>query len=308
LIASLALHLGLAVGVTLSYFHWTVTPLVSHAPAQPPIATLVLQLEEKSPLPPAAPTIARKVVPENIVPVAPPAPLETVVAKALPLLKASTPLVVEKNPNAHLPAPSPEAVLSPSPAPHLDGTHGVVFILDISGSMYEAVSGTTRLALARQALSHEILALKNGTPFAVTLYAERAVTSGPLVAASPATREAAVRFVMRDVDCGGGTDLPAGFASACALHTGSLVLATDGDLNTSASSLSVAALNILGPKEHCPALTVIGISPRTGTGDERILQALADQQGGIYRGMQSGDGAELVTSASSATKPASATP
>ena len=90
----------------------------------------------------------------------------------------------------------------------------MVFILDVSGSMYEPYAGSTRLAYARQVLSERIQALKDGTPFAITLYAERTRTSGPLVAANNATRDAAVRFIMQDVDCGGGTNLPLGFSSA----------------------------------------------------------------------------------------------
>ena len=65
---------------------------------------------------------------------------------------AATP-VPEANPNAHVAALPPEAVLSPCPAPRLDGANGVVFILDISGSMYEPYAGSTRLACARQILA-----------------------------------------------------------------------------------------------------------------------------------------------------------
>ena len=51
----------------------------------------------------------------------------------------------------------------------------MVFILDISGSMYEPYAGSTRLAYARQTLSRRIRALKDGTPFAITLYADARV-------------------------------------------------------------------------------------------------------------------------------------
>ena len=42
---------------------------------------------------------------------------------------------------------------------------------------YEPYAGTTRLAVARQALDRQILALKDGTPFALVLYAQRAIAS-----------------------------------------------------------------------------------------------------------------------------------
>jgi hypothetical protein len=117
-----------------------------------------------------------------------------------------------------------------------------------------------------------------------------------------------VRFIMRDADCGGGTNLPAGFASAQQLHAGTLVLVSDGDLNISAFNLASRARAILGPQGHCPGLNIVGIAPRPTTGDERLLQRLADQQGGTYRAEQLGGDAGLVTSASNVTKPASATP
>jgi hypothetical protein len=113
---------------------------------------------------------------------------------------------------------------------------------------------------------------------------------------------------MRDVDCDGGTNLPAGLVTAQQLHPGALVLATDGDLNTTAFNLMSQALDILGPEGHCSGLSIVGIAPRANTADERLLQGLADQQGGTYCAEQSESNTELVTSAASATKPTSATP
>ena len=225
--------------------------------------------------------------------------------KALPAPTVTPPpaLALETNPNAHLRALPPEAVLSPSPAPQLNSANGVVFILDISGSMYEPYAGSTRLALARQTMGRRIRALKDGTPFAITLYAAHARNSGPLVAANDATREAAVRFIMRDVDCGGGTNLPVGFASAQQLHPGALVLVSDGDLNISAYNLATQAGGILGPEGHCPGLTIVGIAPRVNAGADRLLQNLADTQGGSYCAQQLEGATELVTSAASVTKP-----
>ncbi len=149
--------------------------------------------------------------------------------------------------------------------------------------MYESYAGSTRLNYARRALGRRVRALPDGTPFAVVLYAQTARASGPLVAANDATREAAVRFLLHDVDCGGGTNLPAGLVTAQALHTGALVLATDGDLNISIANLMLEAREILGGKGHGPSIEVIGMAPRVGTQDDRILQDLADQQGGSYR-------------------------
>ncbi|HEX4139872.1 MAG TPA: VWA domain-containing protein [Candidatus Methylacidiphilales bacterium] len=215
---------------------------------------------------------------------APPRTITPVTKPALPVLAKTEP-----NPNAHLPPPSPDAVLAPVPAPRLDGTKGVVFILDVSGSMYEPYSGATRLAFARADLSQRVRSLPDGTPFAVVLYAKTARASGPLVAANAATREAAVRFLMRDVNCDGGTNLPTGLVAARALNTGALVLATDGDLNISCTDLMLQAQKILGEAGTCPSMLILGIAPRQDTTDEHLLQDLAGLEGGTYTYEEGGD-------------------
>ena len=309
LIASLALHVFVAGGVALSYFHW---PGAQTKPAEvlPPSA-MVLHPEEAPALPALAPALAPvKVAPGPPVVTSQPvafAPvalnkMENVIPEAAPA--AAPAPVAEANPNAHVKVLPPETVLSPAPAPQLDGTNGVVFVLDISGSMYEPYAGSTRLAFARGALGRRILALKEGTPFAIVLYAQKACASGPLVAASDATREAAVRFIQRDVDCGGGTNLPAGFALAARFRTGTIVLATDGDLNTTAYSLTARTREILGPEGRSPALTVVAIAPRLKSGDDRLLQTLVDAQGGSYVAEEISGEPPLVSSADGGAKPA----
>lgn len=256
-----------------------------------------------SPIPrqkhPMLPAVAASLFPK------PSSPALDLAEKTKPAIVPPQALAMEANPNAHLQSLPTEAVLSSNPAPQLNAAQAIVFILDISGSMYEPYAGSTRLAFARQALSRRILALKNGTPFSITLYAQRACSSGPLVAANDATRQAAIRFVMRDVDCGGGTNLPAGFTSAEQLHPGFIVLATDGDLNTTAFKLATDAVNILGPEDHCPNLTIIGIAPRSDTRAEQLLQSLADQQGGTYMPEELSD-AKLMTASDTEARTPSA--
>jgi len=309
LLLSLALHVGVAAGIAFSYFHGAAMPVAALTGVTTP-TVIVLRSKEtpalQFPVPASTKAAVRTIVMTS--PTALPSPAQPKVEKAMAAMTPPPALALEANPNAHVRALPPEGVLSPSPAPHLNGADGVVFILDLSGSMYEPYAGSTRLAFARQTLGSRIRALKDGTPFAVILYAQRARASGPLVAANDATREAAVRFIMRDVDCGGGTNLPAGLISAQQLHPGALVLVSDGDLNISAINLSTRARAILGPARHCPALTIVGIAPRSNAGDDRLLQGLADQQDGTYRAEQLGSSAELVTSATGPAKPASATP
>ncbi len=294
--ASLALHGLIAGSVALS-------ALGGSPQIPPPREEKALALSLIFPKPkPVRPTSAPAVVKHA------PAPVLATLTPALPAVpsppRVATPIVIrpafpvlakaEPNPNAHLPPPSLDSVLAPVPAPRLDGSKGVVFILDISGSMYEPFDGSTRLALARADLSQRVRALPNGTPFAVVLYARTACASGPLVAANPATREAAVRFILRDVNCDGGTNLPAGLAAARALNTGALVLATDGDLNISGSELMLQAREILGEAGSGPSILILGIAPRPHTTADHLLQDLAALEGGIYTTEQAPDETALL--------------
>jgi Mg-chelatase subunit ChlD len=305
---SLAFHACVAAGIALAYFHKDSAPLVV-SPTVPPSDTVMLLHSMQTPVV-SQPARTRPLIPAVIATSTVPLPvLPLPVVEKTPVISLpATAAVVEANPNARVRAIPPDAVLSPSPAPHLNSADGIVFILDISGSMYEPYNGTTRLALAREILSRQILALKDGTPFAVTLYALRATTSGPLVVAGPATREAAVRFVMRDVDCGGGTNLPAGLASAGQLHPGALIVVTDGDLNMSSNDLTTKAAAILGSRDRSPNFNLIGIAPRINAGAERLMQKLTDYVGGTYQAAQFTGQAELVSSAANVIKPAAPTP
>jgi von Willebrand factor type A domain len=289
LIVSLALHLAVAGGIALSFFHSA--PVRHTTPASLAPMRMVLVRSSALQLPIPLPVPAK------------PAPAVSISEPALPahnFAKTTTVAVSkpapEANPNAHLPTPAPEAILSPVPPPLLNAADGVVFMLDVSGSMYESYAGSTRLTYAREILSGRIRALKNGTPFAIVLYSQQARASGPLVAASDATREAAVRFILRDVDCGGGTNLPEGLSVARHLCTGDIVLASDGDLNTTVQNLSTRTRAILGEAKKGPNLEVIGIAPRVTENADQLLAALAAQQGGTYQIDQPEGNTGLLTS------------
>ncbi len=301
LIVSLACHFCVAAAVALSYL--PASPSLALTPNAPEPTKLVLH-SETAPAPPAKAKLTMVATVVSTEPVAVAVPTRSKIEKLLAAVTPPPVQIQEANPNAHIAPLPPDAVLSPTPPPVLDGAKGVVFLLDISGSMYEPFNGSNRLAYARQALALRIRALKDGTPFAVALYAQSAHLSGPLVAASDATREAAVRFVMRDVDCGGGTNLPAGLAAVAPLRAGSIVLLSDGDLNMTAFNLMPNVRNAMGPAGHCAALTVVGIAPRVSVGADRLLQILADQQGGTYIAQMLESGTPLVTSVTEAAKSA----
>jgi len=219
---------------------------------------------------------------------APPLPIQAapLIASTLPVARPETD--VPANTIAPHAAASPhvrpmsfDTDLAPSPAPHVDSRQGVVFILDVSGSMFESYAGTNRLAVAQQVLARSIEALPDGTPFAIVCYGERAQVSGPLVAASRRTRAAALNYLAQEFDLGGGTNLPSGLDAAETLHPGRLVIATDGDLNAAPWRILAAGRQLL-EQEPRPAVTIWAISPRPKTGDGAILRSLASQQLGHY--------------------------
>jgi hypothetical protein len=193
-------------------------------------------------------------------------------------------------------------LLNPGSPPKVNSGEGVVFILDVSGSMYESFAGATRLAFARQLLAQRIHDLRDGVPFALVVYGERAQRSGPLVPANDGTRDAAIRFLAKEYDLGGGTNLPSGLSLAAALAMGSIVLVTDGDLNEKEEELLPQVRGILGAPGESPALTIIGIAPRSGTDDNYILQEIAAQQGGSYTIAKLAGAPDLLTT----TKPEAA--
>jgi hypothetical protein len=295
LIISLALHGLVALGVGVCHL---ASGQRLPKPAQSEPTALVLLHDFTMPPAPAPLQEARTTALASLAPVSIHPPVRVTLPVATPNAPAQPLPVVEPNPNAHAKPLPPEQVLNPVPAPPLDGSKGVVFLLDISGSMYESYAGATRLAYARQILAEKVRALPDGTPFAITLYAQRAMSSGPLVAAGVQTRDAAVRFLQHDVDCGGGTNLPEGFLAAESLQPGRVVVVTDGDLNMSAPELMARTRKILGEAGKGPALTVVSIAPRPGTNAERLLEDIADQQGGSY--MKAAEGPVALISAGDA--------
>jgi Mg-chelatase subunit ChlD len=194
-------------------------------------------------------------------------------------------------------------ILSPTPPPAVNPSDGVVFILDISGSMYEPYAGSTRLAIARGLLTDRLNALKDGTPFAIVVYGETARRSGPLVPVTAATRAAATAYANQEFDCGGGTNLPSGLGLAAELHAGSLILFTDGDLNIRRSDLMVQAAELLGERGRCPDLSILEIAPRPETPAKALLEALAEEEGGTCQAGIASESLVAITKKSDADTP-----
>jgi hypothetical protein len=281
LLVSTALHVGAVIIVLVVGL-----PSASHplGASSPEIPSMLLQLRSEE-------SIGRSMVAYH------PAHIQAPEKGTVPILSKSESVadLAAPAPNALAlkdrpkPASLRDAILSPSPAPRVNSRAGVVFILDISGSMYERYAGSTRLAIARQILNERVRHLADGTPFAITVYGETARRSGPLVAANDATRTAAIYFLNQEYDCGGGTNFPVGLALAQELDMGAIVLVTDGDLNMDATDLLPRVRKIMGSTGQCPSLTIIAVAPRPQTKDQQLLQELAQQQGGTLQTSPNGD-------------------
>lgn len=266
--------------------------------AEAPAVNLLLRSEASfgQPVVVASARLAQPVAKENGVPVLPsPTPQAVTGPAAVQPVNA---LALKDRNGAQVRLPS--SFGSPT-ATQINSHNGVVFVLDISGSMYEPYAGATRLLLARQLLDQRIRDLKEETPFAVVVYGETARRNGPLVPANDATRGAAIHFIGQEYECGGGTNLPVGLALAQELHPGAILLISDGDFNMAAPELLPKANALLGPIGHGPSLAVLGIGPRANTDADRLLHALAEQQDGTYQSAQGGSLTADLTPKSVAT-------
>jgi hypothetical protein len=292
----MALHLGLIFGLVW-HLRATPPPAAKEPQAARLIYTLSSQEQPDRPLPPA-PSLRVESHP---------------VAEAAPLLVKTPAPVSPQEIKPAAPAPSfalkdhaqADVRLDADPVGDsgpVQNKNSVVFVLDISGSMYEAYAGSTRLAVARALIRQRIESLQEGTPFAEVVYGETSCRSGSLVRAKASTRATAERFIDQDEACGGGTNLPGGFAAAQDLHPSSIFLVTDGDLNMTGAELLPKASRILGAPGACPALTIVAIAPRPHTDARRLLHALAEQQGGTYQ-LQPADGGAVLPQTSWAKTP-----
>ena len=279
LVISFALHVVVGVALLLPSLGWQ--RFSSPAPETPPETLQLRSYESFGPAQAAVTAGRRETAPiPHALTIEPPAPVAAKAPESRPAAFALKDAAKAELRNV----PNPASVAGD--AASAKGGNGVVFVLDISGSMYEAYGNTTRLALARELLARQIHELADGTPFFAVVYGETARRSGPPVAANETTRQAAVDFINQEYDCGGGTNLPVGLDSARQAQTGTVVLVTDGELNTTSAELLPRAKQILGDKGSCPALTIVGIGPRPHTDAERLLHELVQQQGGRYESDQ----------------------
>ncbi len=157
----------------------------------------------------------------------------------------------------------------------------VIFLLDKSGSMYEAVGGVRRVDLATQELRKLIAQLDGRTKFNIVLYAEKVVSfHDQAIPATPESKLMAMRFLQSDTACGGSTDFPAGYQAALAQKADTVLLLTDGEFNAQDQLLLSLARNLRQKYNSQSQLNALGFFVRPDTNAGKVLAKLcADSHG-----------------------------
>lgn len=167
------------------------------------------------------------------------------------------------------------------PVDMISAQRTVVFLLDKSGSMYEAVGGVRRVDLATQELRKLIAQLDTRTKFNIVLYAEKVVTfQSEATPATPELKMMAIRFLQSDTACGGSTDFPAGYQTALAQKADTVLLLTDGEFNTQDQMLLSLARSLRQKYNAQSQLNVLGFFVRPDTNAGKVLAKLCAESHG----------------------------
>ncbi|MDD5260875.1 MAG: VWA domain-containing protein [Methylacidiphilales bacterium] len=159
----------------------------------------------------------------------------------------------------------------------------VIFVIDVSGSMYEKTGPVTRLKRTFDEIKQSVATLAPEQRFDIVLFASRvaSMSEKPL----PATQEnkiRAIRFLNSDVDVGGTTDLGAGLSTALGMSPDIVLLLTDGEANT--GSTTILAETRYLRRKFCPNVEIdaVGFYLETGSVPEKLLLSLTNETKGAY--------------------------
>jgi Ca-activated chloride channel family protein len=158
----------------------------------------------------------------------------------------------------------------------------LAYVLDRSGSM----SGWSKLALAKQAVTEAIARQDSEDGFAVVVYDNEVIVTTSATSATPLNRHAAAQQLAA-VQARGGTNLAAGWLAGC--EQLATRMAADGVNRVLLLTDGLANIGITAPEElarMAADLRTRGITTSTfGVGadfDERLLQSMADAGGGHF--------------------------
>lgn len=214
--------------------------------------------------------------PATPAPTAPPAP-----ARPSPAQPGAAPA------NSSAGSRPPRIVPRGTPSVFGIATHAprVVFVVDVSGSMYETVpGGGTRLSAALDQVAGAVEDLEPGREFNIVLFAGSTLWfAGRPVPADEDVKHAALQFLRDDHDLDGVTDLGAGIVDALSQQPGEIILVTDGLPNTRLDTLFAEVADTQERIGRPARIHAVGCCVSAGGGAEAFLQRLCAAHRGTYR-------------------------
>lgn len=166
----------------------------------------------------------------------------------------------------------------------------IVFIIDVSGSMYEKTGTSTRMARVFHELEQTVWSLGPDQKFDIVLFATTAVplASSP-INATEENKQRASDWLNSDVDCGGTTNMGEGLALALAMKPEMILLLTDGEADSSPESIK-SQVDLLR-KKFCPAARIcsVGFYLEANSVPEQLLRDLSGSTDGEYLRLRKGN-------------------
>ncbi|MDR1190153.1 MAG: VWA domain-containing protein [Verrucomicrobiales bacterium] len=159
----------------------------------------------------------------------------------------------------------------------------IVFVIDVSGSMYEKTGTVTRMSRVFQQVEQTVWSLSAEQKFNIVLFASKAVPFAPAtVSASEEHKRRASAFLAGDVDCGGTTNMGEGLTLALTMRPDLIMLLTDGEADSKPESIK-SQVELLRRK-FCPTsrICAVGFYLEPESVSERLLRDLTTGAGGEY--------------------------
>lgn len=164
----------------------------------------------------------------------------------------------------------------------------VVYLLDISGSMWRRIDARTRYEVAREEVRRSIRSLPEHVEFNIIVFADRAEGMAPEpIAATVKGKQQAEDFLSRIPNMAGVTDLVAGFNLAFAMHPDSVFLLTDGVANVPEWQILERLRDLQKQQETATRLYAVGMAPMQNSEGDQLLRKLTRAHGGSFLPYQS---------------------
>lgn len=164
----------------------------------------------------------------------------------------------------------------------------VVYLLDISGSMWRRIDARTRYEVAREEVRRSIRSLPEHVEFNIIVFADRAEGMAPEpITANAQGKQQAEDFLSRIPTMSGLTDLVAGFNLAFTMHPDSVFLLTDGVANLPDWKILEQVRHLQKQQETATRLYAVGMAPMQNNEGDQLLRKLTRAHGGSFLPYQS---------------------